>query len=255
MSFQDYSKIDTMTEDTERVIMRRNVGRFRPPERFYRPFFKAAIVMAAFTLPILIISFPFFKIMGGSRTIDLFSIITWLVCTLGANVASLAALIIFFRWIYRACGNLLSFNHTGLWFSPVWSVAWFFIPLANLVVPYLITEQILKKSAGFRSDLAGKEPPPEPPTKWMNLWWAFTWIPVVFAIAMFYFTLGDLFRMTPGSPSLLMFEIVERITLLLAVARVGFTLMLMRQINSLQEETFKKMKSDPLLVEQQPPSA
>jgi hypothetical protein len=247
MSFQDYSKIDTMTEDTERVILRRNIGRFRPAGGFYKPYLQAAIVTAAFTLPLLIISFPLLNIMD-SRSLGLFAVITWSLCILVSNAASLAAVIIFFMWVYRSCGNLLAFNHTGLWFSPAWSVAWYFIPIADLVVPYLITEEILKKSAGYRSDLEGKAPLPEPRTKWLNLWWAFTWIPAVFGIALFYFTLGNIFRMYAGSPSLLIFEIFISITLLLPLVKAGFTVILMRQIDALQEETFKKMKNDPLLA-------
>src|SRR5262249_29946861 len=39
-------------------------------------------------------------------------------------------------WVYRANRNARALGAEGLAYSPGWSVGWFFVPLANLVMPY-----------------------------------------------------------------------------------------------------------------------
>lgn len=44
--------------------------------------------------------------------------------------------IMFLIWEYRACFNNWSFGYAGLTYTPGWSVGWWFIPFASLILPY-----------------------------------------------------------------------------------------------------------------------
>ncbi len=58
----------------------------------------------------------------------------------------LMASIVFMIWIYRASRNLEPLGCRNQKYSPGWAVGWFFIPLANLVMPFLVTREIWKGS-------------------------------------------------------------------------------------------------------------
>jgi hypothetical protein len=246
MGFMDYTKMDTMTADMARMILARNMASFRPLEPLYKRYFRAAAVMAVFSLPALVIAFPINDIMGGGTRNFTLPII-WFACVLVAGAASLAAQIIFYVWIYRAAKNLRAFNYANLYFTPVWTVAWFFVPLANLALPYLATEQILDKSTAYKSDLPSDKQAEKPPLKWLNWWWASMLVPIVAGLALFYYTTGSIFGLTRPSV-FLWFDILVKINLLLPILRSAATIMLMRQADRLQETTFKSMKEDPLLA-------
>ena len=53
----------------------------------------------------------------------------------------IAALLGYF-WLYRSRANLDALNVTGLNYSPGWCVGWWFIPVANLVMPYRVFSEI-----------------------------------------------------------------------------------------------------------------
>jgi uncharacterized protein DUF4328 len=85
-------------------------------------------------------------------------------------IISLATVVLFLMWLYRAYGNLRAFDPSRLInYSPIFAVGSFFIPFANLVVPYRAVEEVWQKSV----------PPHEPPLSkpgtpaWFPLWWLF----------------------------------------------------------------------------------
>jgi uncharacterized protein DUF4328 len=49
-------------------------------------------------------------------------------------------------WQYRAHSNLKALGASNLSYSPGWAVGWWFIPLANIVVPYLAVRELWKAS-------------------------------------------------------------------------------------------------------------
>ena len=58
----------------------------------------------------------------------------------------LVASIFFVVWTYRASRNLVPLGSRGQRYSPGWAAGWFFIPLANMVMPYLVIREIWKGS-------------------------------------------------------------------------------------------------------------
>lgn len=59
--------------------------------------------------------------------------------------------VLFLIWLYRAVGNNLAMGASGQEYTPAWSVGYFFIPLANLVLPYFAMREMWLTS----HDLAG----------------------------------------------------------------------------------------------------
>jgi hypothetical protein len=49
-------------------------------------------------------------------------------------------------WQYRSHGNLRALGATGLSYTPGWAVGWWFIPFANVVLPYLTVRELWKAS-------------------------------------------------------------------------------------------------------------
>jgi hypothetical protein len=81
-------------------------------------------------------------------------------------VTGLGSLILFLIWFYRANANVRAMGADGLMGSPGLSVAWFFIPIAFLFMPYAVVRDTWKASAAPR-DWQGQ--PTEP---LIFFWWA-----------------------------------------------------------------------------------
>lgn len=89
---------------------------------------------------------------------------------------SIATIVLFLVWLYRAHKNLLSLKPTHLDFSPGWAVGWWFIPFLNLVKPYQVVREVWWESdpeipdgPGFLSASLHYAP------TYMGFWWGF-WI-------------------------------------------------------------------------------
>lgn len=54
--------------------------------------------------------------------------------------------IVFMIWIYLASRNLSPLGNRSQTYSPGWAVGWFFIPVANLLLPFLIMKEMWKAS-------------------------------------------------------------------------------------------------------------
>ena len=76
-----------------------------------------------------------------------------------------AAAIATLRWLYLAKVNAFAFGAEDMMVSPGWAVAWFFIPFANLVMPYLAMRETWKASA----EPGDWQAAPAPAT--LFLWW------------------------------------------------------------------------------------
>lgn len=76
-------------------------------------------------------------------------------------------------WIYRAQHNLRRLGAEHLRFGPVWAIVWWFVPLANQVVPYLMLLELSRAS--------------QRPRRWalvkahasVYFWWVLTILPSI----------------------------------------------------------------------------
>jgi hypothetical protein len=87
-------------------------------------------------------------------------------------VVLLATGVVFLMWIYRANLNCRGFGATGMKFTPGWAVGWYFVPVANLVYPFLAMREIWRVS----TDPAQWEKVPG--SFLLGIWWTFwllTW--------------------------------------------------------------------------------
>jgi hypothetical protein len=75
-------------------------------------------------------------------------------------------LILFLVWFYRANANVRAMGADGLMGSPGLSVAWFFIPIAFLFMPFVVVRDTWKARAAPR-DWQGQPTPPL-----LGFWWA-----------------------------------------------------------------------------------
>jgi len=76
-----------------------------------------------------------------------------------------AAAVAALRWLYLANANARALGATDLMGSPGWAVGWFFIPLANLVMPYVTIRDTWKASVNPRDWQAVRTPVA------VGLWW------------------------------------------------------------------------------------
>jgi hypothetical protein len=81
----------------------------------------------------------------------------------------LAAGIVWLVWQHRAQSNLRALGAAGLKYTPGWAVGWWFIPFANVVLPFLTMRELWKASdpqSGSTEWLARRTTP------MLGLWWA-----------------------------------------------------------------------------------
>ena len=55
--------------------------------------------------------------------------------------------IVFLFWLYRASSNARALGARDMMVSPGWAVGWYFVPLANLGMPYVTVRDLWKASA------------------------------------------------------------------------------------------------------------
>lgn len=77
--------------------------------------------------------------------------------------------IVWLLWQHRAHANLRALGVAGLRFSPRWAVGWWFIPFANIVMPYLAVRELWKASDPNAGPIEWKAPGGAAIIGW---WWA-----------------------------------------------------------------------------------
>lgn len=80
--------------------------------------------------------------------------------------------IAFLVWLYRAEVNARALGAEDMMVSPAWAVGWFFVPLVQLVMPFMAVRELWKASATPRDWQLG------PASPVIALWWA-CWIGTV----------------------------------------------------------------------------
>lgn len=81
----------------------------------------------------------------------------------------LGTAIAFLVWLYRAEVNARALGAEDMMVSPGWAVGWFFVPLVQLVMPFIAVRELWKASATPRDWQLG------PASPVIALWWA-CWI-------------------------------------------------------------------------------
>jgi len=84
-------------------------------------------------------------------------------------LVAVGAIIAFSLWTHRATRNLPALGGRGLRFTPGWAVGWFFIPLANFVMPYLVFAEIWRHSDPQQRNLDGSGDKKTSPL--VGCWW------------------------------------------------------------------------------------
>ena len=79
-----------------------------------------------------------------------------------ACLAYLGAAVCFCFWIHRITASLRALG-APIQYSPAWAVGWWFIPIANLWMPFMVMRNLLRCSM-----------PSGPNPNWLILWWIFT---------------------------------------------------------------------------------
>ena len=86
----------------------------------------------------------------GNFTVDFGNRADWFIQL--SSIGFLFSAVVVSIWIYRAHANLTFIGMEGLEFTPGWSVGWFFVPFANLVMPYRAMRELWERS-GATSDI------------------------------------------------------------------------------------------------------
>lgn len=139
-----------------------------------------ALSLAASVLSLIVGIFHAGEISRGADGVltaseDSFSTITLLY--VGANslqvLLLIATAIAFLMWLYRAYRNLESLRVGKVEFTAGWAVGWFFIPFANLIMPYRAVKELwLKSDPDLRANNFFPTTSSAPVIGW---WWGF-WI-------------------------------------------------------------------------------
>ena len=61
-------------------------------------------------------------------------------------IVTIASMVFFLMWVYRANKNLDALSGEPMTISPGWAVGWFFIPIANLWKPYQVVRELWQVS-------------------------------------------------------------------------------------------------------------
>jgi hypothetical protein len=81
----------------------------------------------------------------------------------------------FLIWLHRAYENLEALSVMRPQYTPGWAVGWFFIPFANLVMPYKILDEVWVKSDPLLNQ-PGNESWQQPGSSGLLGWWWGFWV-------------------------------------------------------------------------------
>jgi hypothetical protein len=80
-------------------------------------------------------------------------------------VTLVLAAVYFLRWEHRVARNVRALGATGLRYTPGWAVGWWFVPFANLVMPYRVVAELWRATASDGATVRG----------YVRVWWTL-WI-------------------------------------------------------------------------------
>lgn len=138
----------------------------------------------------------------------------------------IATVVAFLMWLYRSYENLPSFgaHRNSIQYSSGWAVGSFFVPFANLVVPYRAIKELWSKSVPNRLEMFSEPGPPS----FFPLWWA-AWLLSGFANNI-YFRLSWNEQLNPEVEATL-----GMLTGMLDIVSAVLAIMVVREIDKQQE--------------------
>jgi hypothetical protein len=93
------------------------------------------------------------------------------------ELVAVGSVVAFSMWTHRVYRNLPALGARQLRYTPAWAVAWLFIPLANLVIPYFVFAEIWSNSIPPPADM------PDGPSRRVSPlligWWIVNVLPAV----------------------------------------------------------------------------
>jgi hypothetical protein len=144
------------------------------------------------------------------------------------------------RWQYGAQTIVDELTSEPLLFTPGWAVGWWFVPFANLVMPFRTLRELWKASHGGDSweDI--------PTSAVISIWWL-SWA-MVFALGVFHAFLS--FHIGPSKTRVVTPAVLASLdswtigTLLARTVAASLALLIVRQVVSLQEATISRLTPD-----------
>ncbi len=140
-----------------------------------------------------------------------------------------ATVVVFLMWLYRASNNIAAFGKRTQ-SSAGWAVGSFFVPIANLFVPYQAVKDIWNKSEPTGADTTAFS---FSPPGFFPAWWGF-WIASNIASNIY-------FRMTWREAPIEGTAIVGIISEILTIAAATFAIQVVREIDRRQEERARNL--------------
>jgi Domain of unknown function (DUF4328) len=154
-------------------------------------------------------------------------------------VVYIATVTLFLMWVYRTHENLAAFGvpKHQLQYSSGWAVGSFFVPFANLVIPYRAIKELWRKSVPNQTSMFGEISPPG----FFPAWWGF-WIASNIA-SQIYFRLS--WREQVASDAT---ETIGVIGSVLSVIAAALAVQVVREIQRQQVESSKLIPAQPAFV-------
>lgn len=218
-----------------------DIKKYRTLKLLYKLFCWFAAIAMALEFPFLLL-YPSLEARINKQVDIAQSIASFSISALQSILITIAT-VFFFILVYRACKNLYAFGEERLKYSPGWSVGWFFIPFANLGMPYVVMAEIMKKSVSSTLSIDDRR---KPSVVRVVLWWAS--FLAVYILLMWFISYGPKFIMSEGIESLDVLYIISIIfQVLLAILLLAHTIaaiFMLRQITMLQESKYNQIKSN-----------
>lgn len=149
---------------------------------------------------------------------------------LTAIAVYIATVVVFLMWLYRVSNNVAAFGETRQT-SAGWAVGSFFVPFANLFIPYQAIKEIWKKSEPNATDAFsyGVSPP-----GFFPAWWGL-WIASNIASNIY-------FRMTLSEAAVEASAPVGILAEVLSIAAAFFAIKVVKEIDQRQEERARNLQ-------------
>lgn len=158
-------------------------------------------------------------------------------------VVSITTVVVFLMWLYRAHENLATFGipRNQMQYSSAWAVGSWFVPLANLIIPYRAIKELWQKSVPNYVTMFSTLSPPG----FFPVWWGF-WITSNIANQI-YFRLS--WREETATDAV---EVMGAIGGILEIVAALLAIKVVREIQRQQVETSKLAGPQPIFT---PPPA
>ena len=115
--------------------------------------------------------------------------------TLANNAVFLGSVIPVLLWVFTAHANLRAAGMRGLNHSPGWATFSFFVPVANLFVPFVAMRELANRSAGEPEEFAGSSV--DDVSSWWSCWVVSAIVMTIVVLTVFVDALPGIWVTTP----------------------------------------------------------